>query len=87
LTYDTGNYAAAMARADTLPETAMDFCPVPSTTNPLGAKGAGEGGTFANTPTHARTHLARHPLCSCAVCLRCQPALQAITMGQESSVP
>jgi len=24
--------------------------PVPSTTNPLGAKGAGEGGTVASTP-------------------------------------
>ena len=28
----------------------IDFSPVPSTTNPLGAKGAGEGGTVASTP-------------------------------------
>ena len=28
----------------------MDFSPVPSTTNPLGAKGVGEGGTIAATP-------------------------------------
>jgi carbon-monoxide dehydrogenase large subunit len=37
-------------RADTLPAIAIDFSPVPSTTNPLGAKGAGEGGV-ASTPT------------------------------------
>jgi hypothetical protein len=29
----------------------IDFSPVPSTTNPLGAKGAGEGGTAASAPT------------------------------------
>jgi carbon-monoxide dehydrogenase large subunit len=34
-------------RADMLPAISIDFSPVPSTTNPLGAKGAGEGGTVA----------------------------------------
>jgi len=29
----------------------VDFSPVPSPTNPLGAKGVGEGGTVAATPT------------------------------------
>jgi aerobic carbon-monoxide dehydrogenase large subunit len=38
-------------RADTVPPIAIDFSPVPSTTNPLGAKGVGEGGTVASTPT------------------------------------
>jgi carbon-monoxide dehydrogenase large subunit len=38
-------------RADTMPPIAVDFSPVPSTTNPLGAKGVGEGGTVASTPT------------------------------------
>jgi aerobic carbon-monoxide dehydrogenase large subunit len=38
-------------RADTLPAINIDFSPVPSTTNPLGAKGVGEGGTVAATPT------------------------------------
>jgi carbon-monoxide dehydrogenase large subunit len=38
-------------RADTLPRPTVDFSPVPSTTNPLGAKGVGEGGTVASTPT------------------------------------
>ncbi len=38
-------------RADTMPAIAIDFSPVPSTTNPLGAKGVGEGGTVASTPT------------------------------------
>ncbi len=38
-------------RADTLPRLTVDFSPVPSTTNPLGAKGVGEGGTVASTPT------------------------------------
>ena len=37
-------------RADTLPAIAVDFSPVPSTTNPLGIKGVGEGGTIAATP-------------------------------------
>jgi len=38
-------------RADTVPAITVDFSPVPSTTNPLGAKGVGEGGTVASTPT------------------------------------
>jgi aerobic carbon-monoxide dehydrogenase large subunit len=38
-------------RADTMPAIDIDFSPVPSTTNPLGAKGVGEGGTVASTPT------------------------------------
>ena len=38
-------------RADTLPRVTVDFSPVPSATNPLGAKGVGEGGTVAATPT------------------------------------
>jgi carbon-monoxide dehydrogenase large subunit len=38
-------------RADILPAIDTDFSPVPSTTNPLGAKGVGEGGTIAATPT------------------------------------
>ena len=38
-------------RADMLPAINIDFSPVPSTTNPLGAKGVGEGGTVASTPT------------------------------------
>jgi carbon-monoxide dehydrogenase large subunit len=38
-------------RADTLPAINVDFSPVPSTTNPLGVKGVGEGGTVASTPT------------------------------------
>jgi len=38
-------------RADTLPAIKIDFSPVPSPTNPLGAKGVGEGGTVASTPT------------------------------------
>src|ERR1700747_3564248 len=38
-------------RADPIPAIAVDFSPVPSTTNPLGAKGVGEGGTVASTPT------------------------------------
>jgi aerobic carbon-monoxide dehydrogenase large subunit len=41
----------AIPRADTLPRVTVDFSPVPSTTNPLGAKGVGEGGTVASTPT------------------------------------
>jgi len=43
------NYA--IPRADTLPRVTVDFSPVPSPTNPLGAKGVGEGGTVAATPT------------------------------------
>jgi aerobic carbon-monoxide dehydrogenase large subunit len=38
-------------RADTLPRVTVDFSPVPSPTNPLGAKGVGEGGTVDSTPT------------------------------------
>jgi carbon-monoxide dehydrogenase large subunit len=38
-------------RADTLPPFTVDFSPVPSPTNPLGAKGVGEGGAVAGTPT------------------------------------
>jgi aerobic carbon-monoxide dehydrogenase large subunit len=38
-------------RADMLPAIRTDFSPVPSTTNPLGVKGVGEGGTIAATPT------------------------------------
>jgi carbon-monoxide dehydrogenase large subunit len=38
-------------RADMLPAIRADFSPVPSTTNPLGVKGVGEGGTVASTPT------------------------------------
>src|SRR5206468_11515479 len=37
-------------RADTLPGINIDLSPVPSTTNPLGVKGVGEGGTIAATP-------------------------------------
>jgi carbon-monoxide dehydrogenase large subunit len=37
-------------RADTLPRVTVDFTPVPSTTNPLGAKGVGEGGTVWCNP-------------------------------------
>ena len=40
----------SLPRADMLPAIAIDFSPVPSTTNPLGAKGAGEGGPVASTP-------------------------------------
>jgi aerobic carbon-monoxide dehydrogenase large subunit len=38
-------------RADTMSRVTVDFSPVPSTTNPLGVKGVGEGGTVASTPT------------------------------------
>jgi carbon-monoxide dehydrogenase large subunit len=38
-------------RADTMPRVKVDFGPVPRATNPLGAKGVGEGGTTASTPT------------------------------------
>ena len=37
-------------RADMLPAIGASFSPVPSTTNPLGIKGVGEGGTIAATP-------------------------------------
>jgi carbon-monoxide dehydrogenase large subunit len=38
-------------RADTMPRVTVDFSAVSSPTNPLGAKGVGEGGTVAATPT------------------------------------
>jgi carbon-monoxide dehydrogenase large subunit len=38
-------------RADLMPEIKVDFSPVFSKSNPLGAKGVGEGGTVAGTPT------------------------------------
>ena len=38
-------------RADMLLAIGAGFSPVPSTTNPLGIKGVGEGGTIAATPT------------------------------------
>ncbi|HEV8681082.1 MAG TPA: molybdopterin cofactor-binding domain-containing protein, partial [Stellaceae bacterium] len=41
----------AIPRADTMPAIAVGFSPVPSTSNPLGIKGVGEGGTVAATPT------------------------------------
>ncbi len=41
----------AVPRADTVPDVAVDFSPVPSKSNPLGVKGVGEGGTEAATPT------------------------------------
>ncbi|HLN09339.1 MAG TPA: xanthine dehydrogenase family protein molybdopterin-binding subunit [Xanthobacteraceae bacterium] len=41
----------AVPRADTVPDVAVDFSPVPSKSNPLGVKGVGEGGTVAATPT------------------------------------
>jgi len=37
-------------RADTLSRATVDFSPVPSTTNALGVKDVGEGGTVAATP-------------------------------------
>src|SRR6266851_861188 len=40
-----------LPRADIMPPITIDFSPVPSTTNLLGAKGVGEGGTVASTPT------------------------------------
>jgi aerobic carbon-monoxide dehydrogenase large subunit len=40
----------AIPRADIVPAIGTDFSPVPSPTNPLGAKGVGEGGTIAATP-------------------------------------
>jgi carbon-monoxide dehydrogenase large subunit len=42
---------SGIPRADTMPTIGVDFSRVPSTTNPLGAKGVGEGGTVASTPT------------------------------------
>ena len=39
-----------MPRADDIPHIELDFLGVPCTTNPLGVKGAGEGGTVGATP-------------------------------------
>ncbi|OGA48731.1 MAG: carbon monoxide dehydrogenase [Betaproteobacteria bacterium RIFCSPLOWO2_12_FULL_63_13] len=39
-----------MPRADDFPDFNIAFRPVPTTTNPLGVKGAGEAGTIAATP-------------------------------------
>ena len=47
-------------RADMLPAISIIFSPVPSTTNPLGAKGVGEGGTDVPMPATPE-RLARHP--------------------------
>jgi aerobic carbon-monoxide dehydrogenase large subunit len=38
-------------RADLMPQINVDFSPVFSKSNPIGAKGVGEGGTVAGTPT------------------------------------
>jgi carbon-monoxide dehydrogenase large subunit len=40
----------AMPRADTLPDPRIESRPVPTTLNPLGAKGAGEAGTVGALP-------------------------------------
>ena len=40
-----------MPRADIMPDIKVEFSPVPSLSNPLGAKGVGEGGTVASTPS------------------------------------
>jgi carbon-monoxide dehydrogenase large subunit len=40
----------AMPRADTLPDLRIESHPVPTTLNPLGAKGAGEAGTVGALP-------------------------------------
>jgi len=40
----------AVPRADNVPNIAVDFSPIPCKTNPIGVKGAGEGGTIAATP-------------------------------------
>ena len=39
-----------MPRADTLPDMVIQSNPVPTTLNPLGAKGAGEAGTVGALP-------------------------------------
>ena len=39
-----------MPRADTLPEFHFETRNVPSTTNPMGLKGAGEAGSIGSTP-------------------------------------
>ncbi|HSK92638.1 MAG TPA: xanthine dehydrogenase family protein molybdopterin-binding subunit, partial [Candidatus Angelobacter sp.] len=40
----------AMPRADLVPMIDLGFHPVPATTNPLGAKGAGEAGVSGSCP-------------------------------------
>lgn len=40
----------AMPRADDLPDMAIESLPTPTSTNPLGVKGAGEAGTVGATP-------------------------------------
>ena len=40
----------AMPRADTFPDMHVESHPVPTTLNPLGAKGAGEAGTVGALP-------------------------------------
>ena len=40
-----------MPRADVMPDIKVEFNPVRSKSNPIGAKGVGEGGTVASTPT------------------------------------
>jgi xanthine dehydrogenase molybdopterin-binding subunit B len=68
---------SGMPRADTLPAISVDFSPVPSTTNPLGAKGVGEGGTVASTSTVMNAILdARNPLD--VTDLRCLPTPERI---------
>ena len=52
-----------MPRADAMPDIKVEFSPVPSLSNPLGAKGVGEGGTVASTPSIVNAVLdALHPL-------------------------
>ena len=46
-----------------MPDIKVEFSPVPSLSNPLGAKGVGEGGTVASTPSIVNAVLdALHPL-------------------------
>jgi aerobic carbon-monoxide dehydrogenase large subunit len=40
----------ALPRADTMPEIEFETRNIPSTTNPMGLKGAGEAGTIGSTP-------------------------------------
>jgi carbon-monoxide dehydrogenase large subunit len=40
-----------ISRSEAMPAISVAFSTVPSRTNPLGAKGLGEGGTVASTPT------------------------------------
>lgn len=53
----------AMPRADNLPMSDLGRIEIPSPSNPLGVKGAGEMGTIAGTPTVANAVMdALHPL-------------------------